>query len=344
MTADHRKTMSVQSPAESPESRGPAPVDCGDWRAEYRHLTGGSALVDLTSRTQIELTGADRAAFLQRLCTNDLRKLAPGAGCEAFLTSVQGKVIAHVFIFCLQDSLVLETVPGQEQKLLQHLDRYLIRENVVLTARTQDWAELLLSGPAAPGILTQAGLPVPAGRLQHAHGDSPVPVEVRSVDFTGPNGFLLCCKRPDLPVLRQALLARGVAACGQQAFEAARIEAGTPFYGQDISDDNLPQEVARDALAISFTKGCYLGQETVARIDALGHVNKTLCGVRFQDMPAAGAELLAAGKPAGIVTSVTESPKLGAPLALAYVRRGHHAPGARLESAAGVAEVVALPL
>lgn len=344
MTADHRPAMSAHGPGTAAESGGPAAADFGDWRAEYGRLTGASALVDVSSRTQIELAGADRAVFLQRLCTNDLRKLVPGAGCEIFFTNVQGKVLGHGFVFCTPDSLVVETVPDQEHNLLQHLDRYLIRENVVLTPRTQDWAELFLAGPAAPAVLTQAGLPVPAGRLQHENGNSPRPVAVRRVELTGPNGFLLSCGRPDLPDLREALLGRGAAPCGWRAFEAARIEAGTPFFGQDISDDHLPQEVARDALAISFTKGCYLGQETVARIDALGHVNKTLCGVRFQAMPGPGAELSAAGKPAGIVASVAESPKLGGPLALAYVRRGHHAPGTRLESASGVAEVVQLPL
>src|SRR5205814_560451 len=117
-----------------------------------------------------------------------------------------------------------------------------------------------------------------------------------------------------------------------EALEMVRIEAGTPFFGQDITDKNLPQELGRDALAISFTKGCYLGQETVARIDALGHVNQTLRGLRFAglEIPQAGADLSTPDKPDKAVAHVTSaafSPRLAAPLALGYVRRGYEAPG-----------------
>ena len=144
-------------------------------------------------------------------------------------------------------------------------------------------------------------------------------------------------------MLRQA----GARPCGSEAVEIARIEAGTPLFGRDITDANLPQEIARDARAISFVKGCYIGQETVARLDALGHVNRTLAGVRFAatDVPASGTELTDdSGKVAGRVTSATFSPTLGAPLALAFVRRETNTPGSKLTSAVGPAEVVQLPL
>jgi folate-binding protein YgfZ len=139
----------------------------------------------------------------------------------------------------------------------------------------------------------------------------------------------------------------GARPCGFDALEAARLEAGTPWYGRDITDKNLPQEVARDPLAISFVKGCYIGQETVARIDALGHVNKLLVGVRFpgaSHAPEPGTDLTAAGQSVGQITSSALSPKLGHPLALAYIRRGHHEPGTRLDSDQGPAEVIGLPV
>jgi folate-binding protein YgfZ len=134
--------------------------------------------------------------------------------------------------------------------------------------------------------------------------------------------------------------------CSCEALEIVRIEQGYPWFGVDISEDNLPQEVGRNLKAISFTKGCYLGQETVARIDALGHVNKTLCGVAFngEALPTAGLELFAADKVVGQITSACWSPKLGRPLALAYVRRGQQTPGTKLTSSLGEAEVVALPV
>ena len=154
-------------------------------------------------------------------------------------------------------------------------------------------------------------------------------------------------------MITAALANAGAVPAGADAFEMARIEAGTPLYARDISDKNLPQEVNRDALAISFTKGCYLGQETVARIDALGHVNRVLVGVRFagSEPPPPGTELTVTeaqgseGKATvGAVTSAAYSPRLGSSLALAYVRRGHTQPGTQLTSSAGPAQVVSLPL
>jgi folate-binding protein YgfZ len=151
--------------------------------------------------------------------------------------------------------------------------------------------------------------------------------------------------------LRTALVNAGAVPADMAAFEMARIEAGTPLYERDISEKNLPQEVNRDALAISFTKGCYLGQETVARIDALGHVNRVLVGLRCfgEQAPASGTELHAGeateGSPVvGAITSAAYSPRLHGPLALGYVRRGHTQVGTQLTSLAGPAEIAALPL
>src|SRR5439155_9007426 len=111
---------------------------------EYEALTAGAGVVRLNQRTLIELTGRDRAAFLHNFCTNDIRGLKPGGGCEAFITSVQGRILGHVLVFCGAETLVLETVPGQSDRLLTHLDRYLIREDVTLADRTGEWGELLL--------------------------------------------------------------------------------------------------------------------------------------------------------------------------------------------------------
>jgi folate-binding protein YgfZ len=139
---------------------------------------------------------------------------------------------------------------------------------------------------------------------------------------------------------------RGFVVAGSEAFTSARVEAGLPLFGVDFGEQNFPQEVGRDREAVSFTKGCYLGQETVARIDALGHVNQRLVGVRFggKEVPDPGLELMHSGKKVGQVTSVAFSPRSNAPLALAMVRREANAPGTRLESAVGDCEVVSLPV
>ncbi|MBI3461900.1 MAG: folate-binding protein YgfZ [Planctomycetes bacterium] len=319
-----------------------------DSLADYNALTRSVGVADLSDRTQVELTGADRAKFLHNLCTNEVRKLPLGAGCEAFLLNVQGHILAHVYIFAGQDSHVLDSVPGEGAKVVAHLDRYLIREDVQLADRSGARGELLLSGPDSPALLAQMGITSPP-EARLAHIDTTLAgtrVSIRRVDLTSPVAYFIACESTAAPSLLQTLQSTGARMCGPEAVEMARIEAGQPYYGRDIHDRSLPQEVARDAQAISFIKGCYIGQETVARIDALGHVNKTLVGVKFagDQVPTAGTELTRDGQPAGQVTSATYSPRLLAPLALAYVRRGSNTPGTKLESPVGPGEVVRLPL
>jgi hypothetical protein len=322
--------------------------DAVAWLDEYRALTAAAGLVDLGHRTQIELAGADRASFLHNLSTNEIRKLAVGSGVEAFLTSVQGKTLAHGFVFAGETSLVFETVGGQSAAILKHLDHYLVCEQVELFDRSQEWSELLLAGPAAASLLASVCEgSLPQFRLAHcAASIAGQSVSVRRVEWTGPEGFLISGKRDAMAAVRTAFVAAGAVSCGEAAFTAARIEWGLPLFGSDITEANLPQEVGRDPLAISFTKGCYLGQETVARIDALGHVNKTLVGVRFHGtaVPPVGSPLSAGGQVVGQVRSSSFSPGLNAGLALGYVRRGSNQPGAALTSAVGQAEVVALPV
>jgi folate-binding protein YgfZ len=315
--------------------------------AHYHALVHGVGIVSLPGRGQIELSGPDRAAFLHNLCTSDVKGLLSGEGCEAFFTNLQGKTIGHGYIFAAAESLLIELAGGQTERLLAHLDRYLIMEKVTLRQR-RDTEELLLAGAGAAEFLAKLGIgELPAERL--AHMDAQLlghSVRICRVDFTGPYDLLLNTSSEEVASLREQLCQAGATPCSLDAFEMARIERGTPIYGQDISDKNFPQELARDKLAISFTKGCYLGQETVARIDSMGHVNQTLCGLRFssESVPQPGLELKAADKAVGHVTSAAFSPRLGGPLALGYVRREHKQPETLLESSLGAATVVRLPI
>jgi tRNA-modifying protein YgfZ len=313
---------------------------------QYEALTQGAGAVTVSDRTQVELTGADRASFLHGFCTNDIKGLTPGRGCEAFLTNVKGRAIGYVLVFCGPDSLVLETAPGQAAPIINHLDRYVIREDVQLHDRTADWGELWLSGARAEAVLrASADGVLPAGHLAHARLTlANVAVSVRRLQLPAVPAFLIQFPAPATDEIAAKLTAAGASPCDRQAWEIVRVENVWPEFGRDITDDNLPQEVGRDAAAISFTKGCYLGQETVARIDALGHVNQTLVAVKFtgEVVPAPCLELTAAGPPVGRVTSAVWSPRFAAPLALAYVRRGHNAVGTALASPLGTAEVVQL--
>jgi len=315
-------------------------------------------MVEFSNRTQIEFSGSDRATFLHNLCTNAVRDMPVGKGCEAFVLNVKGHVAGHVFLFVCPESIVLESVPGQSEKLLAHFNRYLIREDVQLADRSQTWAELMLSGRQADELLMKEGLPSLSEQFSHAAcqlaGSS---VWLRKTNLAGPDSYLLACPREFLEDVRSTLKAAGALPCGEEAFQAARIENGTPLFGQDVSEENLPQEIDRNRSTISFTKGCYLGQETVARIDALGHVNRLLRGVVFSgeavpppETPLhrgpgnGGGGVGTEGKTVGRVSSACWSPRLNAPLALALIHRESAAAGAVFQSPCGAAKVVALPL
>jgi len=316
--------------------------------AEYIALTAGAGLVDCSDRTQIEITGDDRAAFLHNLSTAAIKSLQPGQGCEAFALDVRGHTLGHFLVCCMPHSLIIDSVAGENERLAAHFEKYHIRERIEIHDRTAQWGELLLSGAKARILLGSIlGRDLPSEPLSHCEARiAEQTAWLRSVEITGSGGVLISANMESISAIAAALVAAGGTRCGGAALETARIEAGWPIFGIDISDKNLPQEVDRNARAISFTKGCYLGQETVARIDALGHVNKTLCGVRFSgnEMPSSGVELRSGDAVVGTVTSATFSPRLSAPLALAYLRRGFNTPGTKLAVPSGDAEVVTLPL
>ena len=315
---------------------------------QYEAITSGAGVVSLADWTLVELTGDDRAAFFNSFCTNEIRKLTAGSGCEAFITSVQGKVLAHVLVLCLADSLLLVAPPNLGEKIVSHLDRYLINEQVELHDRTSTKRVLLCAGAKSEVLLAQRlDGPVPRERLASVVADFEGHAAIITrVELAGPLGFLVIGAVADVDAWSSTLQEAGAMLCGEEAWQTARIEAGTPLYGVDISAENLPQEIGRDELAISFVKGFYLGQETVARIDAMGHVNKQLVGLRSSDseVPPPGTELTAAGRVVGKVSSSTFSPRLKAALALAQVRSEHAQPGSRLDSCVGPLQVISLPV
>jgi folate-binding protein YgfZ len=300
---------------------------------QYDALRTGCGMVELADWSSVTLTGSDCQSFLHNFCTNDVKRLTPGTSCEAFVTNVKGKVLGLVLVTCRDDELVLITVPGQAPGLIEHLDRYLIREDVQLRDSTPERGYLLVAGGEAAG---EALRKVDQTNLHRIDWDL----------LRGGCCALLEVAPAAMAPLCQALAEQGAIACGDAAFAARRIESGTPLFGLDCDATNFPQEVGRDQQAISFTKGCYLGQETVARIDALGHVNQQLVGVRFPEgeVPTHGTELSQAGKAAGHVGSAAFSPQLGMPLALAMVRREFTSPDCQLESPQGSCHGVALPL
>lgn len=356
---------------------------------EYTAIQAGRAVVELANWTRIRVTGADRQTFLHNFCTNDVKRLQPSQACEAFFTNVKGKVLGHGLITCREQELVVVGEPGQAMRLIEHLDRYVMREDVQFHDTTSEWSHLLVVGSRSTGteppssLRPPSGSPHPSENSLHPRSDETLPnspprysgegqgegpselAEDHMPDRCAKGGTrelpwptfawdlvgrddarLVECRRHELPLVQRTLAEQGFVPVGSQAFATARIEASVPLFGVDFDDRNLPQEVGRNQQAISFTKGCYLGQETVARIDALGHVNQQIAGVRFpgNSLPSIGDTLTVNGDVAGHVTSATFSPRLRAPLALAMLRREPSRVGSRLDSPVGGCEVVALPL
>ena len=313
-------------------------------KSEYQTVIQAAGFCRSLGATLIELSGEDHAPFLHNLCTADINGLQAGEGCELFFTDVRGKTIGYGWAFVSRRSILLSTVPDQASVLLPHLDRYLIREDVQIFDRSNAWQQWALCGPQAE-IFCQEKLSLQLDPQNLSHRRTTfegLDLHCCRTEFFGLPGFLLQIETSSCGPLATAL-ASMAADCAVSVFQFLRIQAGSPLFGIDITPKNLPQEIDRDAQAISFTKGCYLGQETVARIDALGQVQQFLRRLKFpeaKELPPAGTLLEVDGQKAGHVTSASESPEDGCVVALGMIRCAHAGAGTQLSSATGKAEVL----
>jgi folate-binding protein YgfZ len=333
------------------------PAHFGDALAEYNHARTAAILVDESPRGKVEVSGGDAARFLHNLTTNDILRLEPGRGCEAFLTTAKAKVIAYLLIYryAERDAPVfsLDVAPGAANKVIQYLDRYLISEQVEFANTSTDFAQMHVAGPRAAALMDQVFGEI--GRLEDPLQHKAVRFEddyeswLRRHDALGLPGYDLVCPAEQAARIWQRLAQLGAHPAGREACEMLRVEAGLPREGADIDETTFAPEVGRIAETISYTKGCYLGQESIVMARDRGQVNRTLVGVRLVDGPVPHDSLLFAGdKEVGRVTSSVHSPRLGMGLGLAYIRRGHQQPGTKLEvETAGnrtSAEVFHLPI
>jgi tRNA-modifying protein YgfZ len=287
---------------------------------------------DRSQRARIEVRGPDRVKFLNNLLTNDVKRLAAGRGCESFVTSLQGKTLAYVTLLAAEDVILVRSERAALSNLIPHFEKYGLFDDVSWCDVSDSTFEWHFAGPSANEVLRRL-----AWRDQPGEADAPElshqvsaladrSFRVIRENLTGRGGWSVIGSRNDEDAFRQAVQSLGDDVRPEKVeagvFDALRIEAGTPEFGRDVNIDNLPQEIDRDSRAISFVKGCYLGQETVARIDALGHVNKILRGLRIENesVPAQGSQLEADGKTVGVITSAAFSPGWGQPIALAIIR------------------------
>ena len=306
--------------------------------ASYRTLTEGCGLVDRAGRGRLALTGADRREFLHGQITNDLEGLEPGPGCYAALLTHKGKMLSDLRVLDLGDELLLSCERAGLQELFNMIRRYKLGSDVELHKRTVEMGELSLIGPQARRVAGADALgPAEHDNLRAEIGGRPVVLVATDL------GVDVFCDAESTEAVRAALLAAGATEAGEAAAELVRVESGRPRYGADLDDGVIPQEAGLNERAVSFTKGCYVGQETVARLFYRGKPNRHLRGLRLSAPVEPGTPLRLGEKEVGRVSSAVVSPVHG-PIGLALVRR-EAAPGSTLAAGDGEvsAEVVELP-
>ena len=326
------------------ELRGREIVGRYPGRDEDGALRGGAGLVDLSAREVVRVTGPDRVSFLQGMVTQDVEGLPEGAVADAALLTAKGAMVADARVLKLPDALLLLVEPGLGPVALEFLNRYLISEDAELADASGDLGQLALVGPGAEALAARvfglpAGEPGKLRRLDSAEGGG----------WVMPQGLLLpgvdvLVAAGALPGVFERLLEAGASPVGFSALEVLRIERGTPRYGPDMDEKTIPLE-ANLQRALHYQKGCYIGQEVIARATFRGHVNRQLVGFRFAgSLPAPRTELFSGERRVGWVTSAVESPRLGA-IGLGYAHRDVAQPGTELALAggSGTATVEALP-
>jgi folate-binding protein YgfZ len=327
------------------------PYDSG---REYEAARRRSAFIDRSSRGRIVVTGADRASYLQGLLTNDVMALKAGEGCYAAYLTAQGRMIADLYVYELGDVLLLAMSGDVKETVLAKLDQFIFGEDVQLGDVTGTFAQIAIVGPEASRVVATVVPAAPGVELARLpeHGSTRVPwngrpVIITRVTDTGVPGYDVYVDRSCADAFKAALASAGAVAADGPTADALRIESGVPLFGVDMDQETIPLEAGIEGRAISFTKGCYVGQEVVIRVlhRGQGRVARKLVGLAFggDSVPAPGAGIRANDREIGAITSSAWSPALGRPIALAYVHRDFLEPGTMVMVEGRPAEVNALP-
>ena len=282
----------------------------------YQALRDRAAWIDLSARGKIKLTGEDRARLLHAMTTNHIQQLTPGTGCYAFFLNDKGRVIADANVLCRPDYFLLDVEPETREPLYQHLDRFIIADDVTVEDATATLATIAVEGPQAADVIQRAGAPVPEADYSSVDWEDML---VARLNSTGSAGFFIFTPVAEKPALIARLESAGVEPADSEAARIVRLEHGKPRYGEDISERFLAQE-ANQPHALHFSKGCYLGQEIVERVRSRGQIHRKLTPLILdtKEPPAPGTKLENASE----ITSAAYSPALGKVVALAYVRTG----------------------
>ena len=290
----------------------------------YEALRNRAAWLDLSARGKIKLTGEDRARLLHAMTTNHIQQLTPGTGCYAFFLNDKGRVLADANILCRADYFLLDVEPETRQPLYQHLDRFIIADDVTIEDASDALATIAVEGPQAAALLERAGAPVPDGEYSSVDWNEST---IARLNSTGSPGFFIFLPVSEKAAVISRLEAAGAEPAGAEAARVVRLEHGKPRYSEDISERFLAQE-ANQPHALHFSKGCYLGQEIVERVRSRGQIHRVLMPLVLdtKEPPAPGAKLQIDTTSVAEITSAAYSPALGKVVALAYVRTEHARP------------------
>jgi len=323
-----------------------------DISSGYAAVRSAAGLVDRSGIGRILLTGADRRSYLQGLLTNDIAALTPGTGCYAAMLTAQGRMMTDMRVLELGDGLLLDVPRQVTPAIRDHLDRFIFSEDAQVEDVTASREEIGIYGPGALDVLVKAGMEgappsalFESTRIRLTGADA---VLVRS-DEAGVPGYDVIVDAGAAASVAGALLAAGAVRVSEADAEAVRIESGRPRFGADMDTDTIPLEAGLEARAISRSKGCYVGQEVIVRVQDRGHgrVAKRLVGLVLDAgaaVPAAGARIASGEREIGRVTSAVRSPALDRAIALGYVHRDFVEPGTPVTIDGFGSVVAALPI
>ena len=284
----------------------------------YEALRNAAGWLDLSRRGKIRVTGEDRARLLHAMSTNHVQGLEPGQGLYAFFLNDKGRILADAYIYNLGDSLFLDTEPETKDKLLEHLDRYIIADDATLEDETSALTAIELAGPASLDVAARLDLPISAQKYGVESWQLGFTARVSA---TGAEAVRIFLPAIEKEAFVEEVSVAGVVAATPEEARIVRIERGVGRYGEEISERYLVQETQMSE-AVHSNKGCYLGQEIVERVRSRGQVHRLLTPVRMisSQPPAAGTKLSAEGADVAEISSAVYSPALGEVVGLAYVR------------------------
>jgi folate-binding protein YgfZ len=326
------------------------PSSFGDWRSEYQAARKTVALLDKNYRTYLGFTGPDRVRYLNAILTNNIKDLKPGEGIASLFLNPQGRIQAEIETYAEAEKLFCVSFAMIREKLISALNHYIIMDDVALRDESTKFYTLGLEGPWTAEIVRKAsGIDLKSLKeLSWADGNvGGMPCRIVRRSFAGnPNAEFLCEQGHLLELwsfLREAVTTYGGAPVGYTSLNALRLEAGVPWFGYDFGEKQIPHEAGLEHSHISYTKGCYTGQEIVERVRSRGQVNRVraLFQLSVPELPAAETPIMFDGKEVGHVTRAAYSPAFQSNIAMGYVRREQSVIGSTVRVGEGTASVVA---